>query len=181
MDIRLLSQKTPNPNALKFILNIDVRRGGKATFEHDGTDPLVPLAKKLMGLSGVMQVHFFENTITVTQDGSRPWQDLDGEVEEVLCDELETHDPNFVLPEDIIKVHTSPDLVEIEQILDESIRPALQADGGDIELLKLDGDVLSVRYQGACGSCPSSMYGTLQAIESTLRDRFRPTLEVVIA
>jgi Fe-S cluster biogenesis protein NfuA len=43
----------------------------------------------------------------------------------------------------------------------------------------LDGNILTIRYQGACGGCPSSMMGTLQAIESILRTEFNPYLEVV--
>jgi Fe-S cluster biogenesis protein NfuA len=59
------------------------------------------------------------------------------------------------------------------------VRPGLQADGGDLEVLELDGNILTIRYQGACGGCPSAMMGTLQAIESILREEFNPYLEVV--
>lgn len=60
----------------------------------------------------------------------------------------------------------------------ERIRPALNADGGDIELVAFDGDVAHVRLTGACSGCPSAQM-TLQAgVESALR-RIRPTLRVV--
>ena len=60
----------------------------------------------------------------------------------------------------------------------ERIRPALNADGGDIELVAFDGDVAHVRLVGACAGCPSAQM-TLQAgVESALR-RIRPSLRVV--
>ena len=46
-------------------------------------------------------------------------------------------------------------------MLDEEVRPYLQNDGGDLHVLGLDGNKLSVHYQGACGTCPSSISGTL--------------------
>ena len=49
----------------------------------------------------------------------------------------------------------------INQLLDEQIRPYLQGDGGDLHVLGLEGNMLNVHYQGACGSCPSSISGTL--------------------
>jgi Fe-S cluster biogenesis protein NfuA len=60
----------------------------------------------------------------------------------------------------------------------ERIRPALNADGGDIELVALEGDIAEVRLVGACAGCPSAQM-TLQAgVESALR-RIRPSLRVV--
>jgi Fe-S cluster biogenesis protein NfuA len=67
----------------------------------------------------------------------------------------------------------------IEQILDETVRMHLQGDGGDIEVLKYENHQLEVRYQGACGTCPSSVGGTLEAIQGILRDQFDPELIVV--
>ena len=57
----------------------------------------------------------------------------------------------------------------IEEVL-ESIRPALHADGGDVELIDFDEDegVVQVRLMGACGSCPISMMTLRQGIERRL-------------
>ena len=65
--------------------------------------------------------------------------------------------------------------------MDRTIRPALQMDGGDLQIIALDGNTLTVNYQGACGSCPSSSMGTLKAIEGILRDEFNPDLVVELA
>jgi Fe-S cluster biogenesis protein NfuA len=72
-----------------------------------------------------------------------------------------------------------PRLIRINDILDERVRPALMGDGGYLEVLGLKDHTLSIRYQGACGSCPSSLTGTLMAIEGMLKQEIDPELEVV--
>jgi Fe-S cluster biogenesis protein NfuA len=72
-----------------------------------------------------------------------------------------------------------PRLLKINEILDEKVRPALMGDGGYLEVLGLKEHTLSIRYQGACGSCPSSLTGTLMAIEGTLKQEIDPELEVI--
>jgi Fe-S cluster biogenesis protein NfuA len=69
-------------------------------------------------------------------------------------------------------------LAVIRDMLDEQVRPYLQGDGGDLHVIGLEGNLLKVHYQGACGSCPSSISGTLAGIESMIR-RIDPELEVV--
>ena len=69
-------------------------------------------------------------------------------------------------------------LDRINELLDEQIRPYLQGDGGDLYVLGLEGNTLTVHYQGACGSCPSSMSGTLAGIENLVKS-IEPDIEVV--
>lgn len=65
----------------------------------------------------------------------------------------------------------------VEKILDE-LRPYLMADGGNVELVELDGPVVRLRLQGACGSCPSSTMTLRMGIERKLRDSIPDILEV---
>jgi len=58
------------------------------------------------------------------------------------------------------------------------VRPYLQGDGGDLFVVGLDGNRLAVHYQGACGSCPSSISGTLAGIEHLLKT-IEPDIEVI--
>jgi Fe-S cluster biogenesis protein NfuA len=69
-------------------------------------------------------------------------------------------------------------LDKINAILDEQVRPYLQGDGGDLHVIGLEGNRLMVHYQGACGSCPSSISGTLTGIENLVR-QIEPDIEVV--
>jgi Fe-S cluster biogenesis protein NfuA len=69
--------------------------------------------------------------------------------------------------------------MRINEILDEKVRPALMGDGGYVEIIGLQEHTLKIRYQGACGSCPSSLSGTLMAIEGMLKAEVDPEMEVV--
>ena len=57
----------------------------------------------------------------------------------------------------------------VENVLDE-MRPYLMADGGNVELVEIDGPIVRVRLQGACGSCPSSTMTLKMGIERRLRE-----------
>lgn len=70
---------------------------------------------------------------------------------------------------------------EINAIIDETIRPALQGDGGDLQVVSYENNVLSIKYQGACGECPHAAMGTLQFIEQTLKEKVNPDIVVKIA
>ena len=65
----------------------------------------------------------------------------------------------------------------VEKVLDE-LRPFLISDGGNVEIAEIDGPIVKVRLQGACGSCPSSTTGTLQYIEQFLKEAISSDLEV---
>jgi Fe-S cluster biogenesis protein NfuA len=65
----------------------------------------------------------------------------------------------------------------VETVLDE-MRPYLIADGGNVELVELDGPVVKLRLQGACGSCPSSTMTLRMGIERRLREFIPEIVEV---
>jgi Fe-S cluster biogenesis protein NfuA len=68
---------------------------------------------------------------------------------------------------------------KVQEVL-ELVRPALQADGGDVELVDVTDDgIVSVRLTGACGSCPMSTMTLKMGIERTLRDKLPEIKEVV--
>lgn len=59
----------------------------------------------------------------------------------------------------------------VESVLDE-IRPYLIADGGNVVLYEIDGNVVRLKLQGACGSCPSSVMTMKMGIERRLMEKF---------
>lgn len=67
---------------------------------------------------------------------------------------------------------------KVEEVLGQ-IRPSLQADGGDVELVDVDDGVVKVRLTGACGSCPMSQMTLKMGIESTLKEKIAEVKEVV--
>ena len=69
-------------------------------------------------------------------------------------------------------------LENVEKVLDE-LRPFLMADGGNVEGVELDGPIVKVRLQGACGSCPSSTMTLKMGIERKMRESIPEVSEVV--
>lgn len=181
MDITI--QPTPNPNALKFILERDVKTEGKVSFKTPQDCKDIPLAAALFDLRGVDQIHFFQNVITISKFSFEDWDNLEPAVQTCIESFLEDHNPEFKTqdPEEEKRAQMSPELRNIEEILDKRIRPGLQGDGGDLVVKDYKDNVLIVKYQGACGTCPSSTTGTLEAIRSILRDEVNQDIEVYLA
>jgi Fe-S cluster biogenesis protein NfuA len=67
---------------------------------------------------------------------------------------------------------------KVEQAL-AKIKPALQADGGDVELVDVDGGVVKVKLTGACAGCPVASITLKQGIERILKEQIAEVKEVV--
>ena len=176
-------QPTPNPNALKFIINLPVKLEGNSTYKSPSECQDNQLALELFKVRGIDQIHFFENVLAITKFSYEDWTTVETGVMKTLKEFMPTHNPNYndPNPEADRRKNLSPELQQIEDILDKTIRPGLQGDGGDIQALTYQDNILMVKYQGACGTCPSSTTGTLEAIKSILRDELNPEIEVYIA
>ncbi len=183
MDIDIFAEPTPNPNALKFIVNQQVKASGKSSFKTFQEAEEIPLIAQIFKIRGVDQVHLFDNVVTISKFAYEDWEVLEPKIESTIKEFLPAHDPNFVEkdPEEERRAKLTPELKEIESILDRTIRPGLQADGGDLNCLEYKDDVLVIQYQGACGNCPSSQYGTLNAIKNILRAEYDENIEVYAA
>lgn len=180
-DVLIRVQATPNPSAWKFVLDRPVLLEGKATYSTADEAYGNRLALDLLALDGVKQVHFFQNVITVTHRFDIDADEVQKQVCAVIQTRLPVHDPKFGVTESLqqLRKNLPEDIQAIESILDRTIRPGLQGDGGDIEVLRYEENKLYVHYQGACGTCPSATSGTLMAIEGILRDEYNPQIEVI--
>ncbi len=176
-------QPTPNPNAQKFILDRIVKKENSSTYRTPMECGENQLALELFSLRGIDQLHFFENSITITKFSYEEWSNLEETISLAINQHLPAHNPNYFEadPEKSRREKLGPELLKIEDILDKTIRPGLQGDGGDIQALSIENNILLVRYQGACGTCPSSTTGTLEAIRSILKEEYHPEIEVYIA
>ncbi len=174
-DILIRAQDTPNPSAIKFITNFALKNFGNATFTQKEQCLDLPLVASVFDIPGVHQVYLFQNTLTVTHTDELPADIMKENVVAVLRSRATIHNPEFESPEEQ-KSKQKPDrsklskaVQDIEDILDRTIRPGLQSDGGDIEVIDFKNNEVKIMYQGACGGCPSSMMGTLDAIQGILR------------
>lgn len=174
----IMVQDTPNPNAMKFIVTKAVKTEGKASFRDIKECQHIPLVRHLLAMHEVVQVHLSENVITINQNGTADWDVLTNKVKNVIEKVIDQHDPAFKTQDELTREKLSPELRAIDNILNREIRPALQSDGGDLQVIALKNHILLISYEGACGGCPSSGAGTLSAIQGTLRQEFDPEIIV---
>jgi Fe-S cluster biogenesis protein NfuA len=174
---------TPNPNARKFVLKEPLTWGIKRSYDNAEEAKDDPLAAALFGIRHVTNVFYVDNWLTVTQDGAADWQELQRTIAEPIraAPAASTQSAATVAAAATAIAELTPDdqqrLDMINGLLDEQIRPYLQGDGGDLYVVGFEGNRLAVHYQGACGSCPSSISGTLSAIEYLVKS-IDPDIEV---
>lgn len=177
-------EETPNPNAVKFILREPVSNGVARQYGSADLAENDPLAKSLFDVGHVVSVFYMDKMITVEKDDEGDWDELlpalavpiraaEAVNGAAAAAAAAVGGPIAAVASD------DPRLLKINEILDEKVRPALMGDGGYLEIIGLSDHTLSIRYQGACGSCPSSLTGTLMAIESMLKQDVDPELEVI--
>jgi Fe-S cluster biogenesis protein NfuA len=179
-------EETPNPNAVKFILREPVSSGTVHQYNSASAVQDDPLAKALFDVGHVVSVFYMDRMITVEKDDEGDWDELlptlavPIRAAPSVSTASSTAAAGAAVGGSIAAVTSDdPRLIKINDILDERVRPALMGDGGYLEVLGLKDHTLSIRYQGACGSCPSSLTGTLMAIEGMLKQEVDPELEVV--
>lgn len=176
-------EETPNPNAVKFILREPVSNGVARQYGAAELAENDPLAKSLFDVGHVVSVFYMDKMITVEKDDEGDWDELLPELAVPIraAEAVNSAAAAAAAVGGPIAAVTSDDprLLKINEILDEKVRPALMGDGGYLEIMGLSDHTLSIRYQGACGSCPSSLTGTLMAIEGMLKQEVDPELEVV--
>lgn len=178
-------QETPNPNAVKFILKEPVTNGVARQFDSADKAQDDPLAKALFDTENVVSVFYMDNMITVEKVDGTDWDELLPVLAvPIRAAEAVTNGGAASSSTQIggalgALMSDDPRLVQINEILDEKVRPALMMDGGYLEVLGIKENTLNIRYQGACGSCPSSLTGTLMAIEGMIKQEVDPDLEVV--
>ncbi len=186
-------EETPNPNAIKFILKEPVTAGTTRSFHSAEEAAGDPLAGPLFAVGDVSSVFYMDRMITVEKADEADWDDLLPRLAVPIRaaegvgsngDGAPQQQPANGQAAGVggalgALMSDDPRLLRINEMLDEKIRPYLASDGGWLEILSLEDKTLTIRYQGACGSCPSSLTGTLMGIESLIRQEIDPEIEVV--
>lgn len=169
-------ESTPNPNAMKLLLDTKILEAGSRSYENAAEAKHDPIAAALFEIPDVKSVFFMPSFVTIVKEPAASW---DG-VAQMATMVLEAQSP--MLSEATPKAEAAEGdalFQQIREVVESRIVPALAKDGGGLELIGLDGHVLTIRYQGACGSCPSATVGTLRSIEHILRVEVDPALSVI--
>ena len=171
-------EPTPNPDALKFIVQKPLLRTGVRSFRDFGSAVGDSLGSAVFALGRVTSVFYMDRFVTVNKETAAEWSDLIDPICEIIED-LRMEEEDGARPGGLEDPDSDEKLRKINEILDAKIRPGLAGDGGGLEVVGFDGTTLRISYHGACGSCPSSVSGTLRYIETLLQDTVDPAIEVV--
>jgi Fe-S cluster biogenesis protein NfuA/Fe-S cluster assembly iron-binding protein IscA len=149
------TEPTPNPDALKFRLAFSV--GPAATFARDSEGKPAAVEGAFAVDPSLSQVFLKERFATVTRAAGGPaWSELEAKLTDALSG-LSEAKPAAPSDQDLASLEG-----RVAAFIASDVAPFLQRDGGDIELVGVEGGVAKVRLQGACGTCPSAT-ATLQA------------------
>jgi NFU1 iron-sulfur cluster scaffold homolog, mitochondrial len=176
------AESTPNPAVMKFVANKILT---KTIVECKNIDDTVasPLAKALFNFAFVKEVFIDENYISVTKYAVAEWQEVTTEIRTFIKEFIENG--NIVVDETKIEASKKQDKQQLANfdnldttsqkiinIIEEYIRPAVAADGGNIlfDSYTESNKQVKVVLQGACSGCPSSTFTLKNGIENMLKE-----------
>jgi len=180
----IYAESTPNPTTMKFVSNrYMVVDGHQYEFTPDEDLSNSPLAAKLLNLPFVSKVFIASNFVAVSKTDLIEWEDVIHQMRDMLSeflnaggkvilkskeDEYETEEASVSAGRE--ESEFSDIEKKVSSILNEYVRPAVEGDGGAIELHSCDEGKVKVILKGACSGCPSSTMTLKNGIESMLLD-----------
>ncbi|UFH36661.1 NifU family protein [Flavobacterium acetivorans] len=179
--ITVYGETTPNPAALKFVVS---RMLTKTAIEFKNIDEATasPLVQELFKFPYVKEVFIDENYISVTKYEVNNWDEITLELRSFIKQFIENG--GTVLDESLIAINDKKEnnknedfdkldvtSQQIINILEEYVKPAVAADGGNIAFDSFDEETKTVKVilQGACSGCPSSTFTLKSGIENMLK------------
>jgi len=183
--ISVYGEMTPNPSALKFVVSRMLTKQAVEFKNIDQTAPS-PLAKELFNFPYVKEIFIDENYVSVTKYEVYEWNDITMELRSFIKQYIENG--GTVLDESLIVATPQQEKQQITNfdnldttsqqiinILEEYVKPAVAADGGNILFDSYDPIEKRVKVvlQGACNGCPSSTFTLKSGIENMLKDMLK--------
>ena len=174
------TEKTPNPNSLKFIPGKPVSKIGP--IEITNKDKINnDLIRNVLSINGVTGVFLGKDFLSVNKEKNKDWEDVKHIVIS-LINEFYSEGRQFVIDKNIDEKEQK-NFAEIEKqiikILETKIRPAVARDGGDIKFKEFKNGVVTVQLQGSCSGCPSSTMTLKQGVQNILCHYISDVKEVV--
>ena len=164
------TQKTPNPNSLKFlpgrkISNIDsMEFSNKEDFDN-------PLIKNILEINGVESLFLGSDFLSVNKKNNIEWDDIKHIVISLINEFFE--EGNQLIVDKNLNNKDIKDYKDIEKkiihILESKVKPAVANDGGDIKFLNYKDGVVKVKLQGSCSGCPSSTITLKRGVQNLLQ------------
>ena len=194
MNYSLYAESTPNPEVMKFVSNRMIADKNVELLSAESAKNIT-IARELFNFPFVKSVFLSSNFISITKTENIKWENIAMQLRIFILDFLNKSDTVINYTENIdettistssnnksvVKKEFEGDAKEIEQILEEYIKPAVESDGGSITLDSFENGIVTVNLSGACSGCPSSTITLKQGIESLLKQKLGDKVQEVIA
>jgi Fe-S cluster biogenesis protein NfuA len=176
------TEETPNPATLKFLPGRAVMEEGTADFARAEGAERSPLAQRLFAVDGVRRVFLGGDFVTVSKAEDKDWAILKPALLGAIMEHFTTHQPVMLAEGAAIPTAGGEDddeiVVQIKELLETRVRPAVAQDGGDIVFHSFEDGIVYLHMQGSCSGCPSSTATLKMGIENMLRHYVPEVLEV---
>ena len=164
------TEKTPNPNSLKFLPGKTVCNSG--SFEVTKKDYVSNnLIRNLLSVNGVEGVFLAKDFISINKSNKTPWDDIK-HIAISLINEHYISGNEVVIDKSLNDVSIDENLPEIEKqiidLLNTKVKPAVEKDGGDIKFKEFKNGVVKVELKGSCSGCPSSTMTLKNGVQNLL-------------
>ena len=182
-EIKLTAMPTPNPNTIKFLLEKTFLEKGSIDFNSKEKAAGSLLPTKLFEINGIAGVMIGINFVSITKHDENGWEEVletaSNIIKELCSKDQVLFDESLIPQANENAKNDSESVQKIKSILDNEIRPAIAMDGGDCEFHSYEDGVLTLRMQGACSNCPSSVMTLKMGIENRLREDVPDLKEVI--
>lgn len=181
INMKVKAEYTPNPNSIKFVVDESIYPYGTLTYNSAAEAASVPVAERLFSVSGITKLFIMSNFVTVDKVDDVNWKDIHIEIKDIIKEDLDKFKTwaEQNKPESSASSDSDDEVrTKIETVLDK-IRPALVADGGNIELVDVIGKDVRLRMVGACGTCPSALMTMKMGVERALTSELPDLVESV--
>ena len=175
------TQKTPNPNSIKFFPGKKVSLSGSYEIinKNESNNELI---RNILSINGVTGIFLAEEFLSVNKKEGINWDDLKHIIISFI-NEYYAEGREYIVS-NAQENNLENDLKEIEKkivkILESKVRPAVEKDGGDIKFKNYENGIVTVQLQGSCSGCPSSTMTLKQGVQNLLC-HYIPEIKEVIA
>lgn len=168
------TEQTPNPATLKFLPGCPVMERGTLDMSSPEDADASPLARSLFAVDGVDGVFLGSDFISVTKAEARDWATLKPMILGAIMEHFTSGAPvveggGVAEPDEETDGENAEIVVQIKDLLDTRVRPAVAQDGGDIVFRRYEDGIVFLHMQGACSGCPSSTATLKMGIENLLK------------
>lgn len=188
--VEVYAESTPNPSVLKFVANIKLVENDLEYKNKEATDN-APLATELFNFPFVKEIFISENYVSITKSDTVEWPEITVEIRSfirqyiaagktIALENAVQQKVSEVYNHDIELDDVSKQIIDI---LEEYIKPAVAADGGNIMFQSYSpaSKIVNVILQGACSGCPSSTITLKNGIENMLKQLIPGKINEVVA